>query len=203
MPTVAIITFLIIGILQMAEGEDVNAIRESTTGHSDNNNVVIGPISLRVPLGHIMLVRKDSEYCAIKFTRFWTGKTAEDRFAKYESYFQGDKSGDFLNMNVQVRKEELSSPKPWGIGRFSFSFGNRNVLCGHIKLEWTGEGWVYFTGSDQREGDYGIELAATQWTNIVEVNVFDPRLKWYRYDPKRRKKHIPIDKLWEESKQKS
>jgi hypothetical protein len=28
------------------------------------------------------------------------------------------------------------------------------------------------------------------------VNVFDERLKWYKYDPKREDKKIPIEELW-------
>ena len=160
------------------------------------NDVGVTPIQLAVPLGRIILVRKNSEHCVIKFIQFWTGKTEEDYFANYESYYQGDKSGNFSKKNVQVRKEELSSPKPWGIGRFAFSFGNRDVLCGDIKLGWSSKGWISFYGSDQREGDYGIELAPTQWTDVSQVDVFDPRVDWYRYNPKRKRINIPIDKLW-------
>jgi hypothetical protein len=29
------------------------------------------------------------------------------------------------------------------------------------------------------------------------VNVFDPRVKWYRYDEKRERIFIHIDRLWE------
>ncbi len=173
----------------------MSADKGDSTVSSEPDHAVVGPVALKVPLGRIILVRKDSEYCAIKFIQFWTGKTEEDWFASYESYYQGDKSGDFSRKTVEVRKEKLSSSKPRGIGRFAFSFGNRDVLCGHIKLEWTDKGWVYFYGSDQREGDYGIELAAIPWTDISRVNVFDPRVKWYRYDPERKRVNIPIDKL--------
>ncbi len=162
------------------------------------NDVVIGPNAVRVPLGRISLVRKNKEYCAVKFTGFWTGKTEEDWYATYESYYQGDKTGDFSNRNVQFRKEKLSSPQPRGIGRFAFSFGNRDVLCGSVKLEWTGKGWLYFYGSNQKEGDYGVELAPTKWTDISQVNIRDPRLRWYRYDQERKRVNIPIDQLWED-----
>lgn len=197
---VTIALFSLMFLMQITEPEGVSAYMADTSKPSESNDVGVGPNALRIPLGRIILVRKDSEYCAIKFTQFWTGKTEEDRFASYESYYQGDKSGDLSNKNVQVRKEQLSSSKPRGIGRLAFSSGNRDVLCGQIRLEWTDKGWVYFYGSDQKEGDYGIELAATQWTDISQVNVFDPRLQWYRYDPKRKRINIPIDKLWRDTR---
>ena len=164
----------------------------------ESNDVVITPVAVRVPLGRILLVRRNLEYCAVKFTRFWTGKTAEDLFAAYESYHQGDKTGNFLNKNVQVRRDELSFPKPRGIGRLAFSFGNKDVRCGSIRLFWFGQGWVYFYGSNQKEGDYGIELAPSKWTDIGEVNVVDAHLKWYRYDAKRQEVRIPVDRLLDE-----
>ena len=46
-----------------------------------------------------------------------------------------------------------------------------------------------------RRGDYGIELSPTKWEGIQEVNVHDPRLKWYRYDENRESVDIPLDNL--------
>jgi len=162
------------------------------------SEVIITPVAVKIPIGRILLVRKSSEYCAVRFERFWTGKTSQDLFAAYESYYQGDKMGDFSNKNVEHRKAELSFPKPRGIGRFAFSFGNKDVQCGPIKLFWFGQGWTYFYGSSQEEGDYGIELASTKWTEISEVNVFDSRIRWYRYDAKREDMKIPVDRLWDD-----
>ena len=160
------------------------------------NDVVIAPNAVIVPIGRIMLIRKGSEYCAIKFTEFWTGNTEEDRYAKYESYCQGDGTGDLLNKNGQFKKGELSAPKPRGIGRLAFSFGNRNVLCGPIKLQWSGKGSIYFYSEGQKQDDYGIQLAPTKWTDVSQVNVFDARLKWFGYDAKRQRMVVPIDQLW-------
>jgi hypothetical protein len=161
------------------------------------NEVHIGNTAIVMPLGKILLVRRDSEYCAIKFTKFWTGKTEDDLFAKYESYYQGDKTGNFTNKNVKLKKEELSFPKPRGIGRLAFSFGNMNIECGTVKLLWTGQGAVHFYREGQHQGDYGIELAPTPWTDISQVNVRDPRIKWYRYDEKRKRVNIPLEHLWD------
>jgi hypothetical protein len=165
-----------------------------------SDEVGLSPNAIRVPAESILLVRKKTEYCAIKFTKFWTGETLEDEYATYESYYQGDKTGNFTNKNVKFKKGELSRPRLRGIGRLSFSFGNTDIECGSIKHFWSGKGWVYFFNSKQNQGDYGIELSPTKWTDISRVNVFDTRLRWYRYDPDRQREKFPIDRLWDDIK---
>lgn len=161
------------------------------------NDVHIGKTAVVIPLGKILLVRRDSDYCAIKFTEFWTGKTEQDVYAIYESYYQRDKTGDFSKKTVEFRKDKLAFPKPRGIGRLAFSFGNRTICCGSLKLKWAGRGSVFFSAEGEKQGDSGIELAPTIWTDISEVEVFDPRIKWYRYDEERKRMNISIDQLWE------
>lgn len=96
-------------------------------------DVWIAPNSIRIPTGLLLLVRRHKDYGAIKFTKDWTGKTPEDEYATYESYFQGDTTGSFTNQNVQFRTGELSRPSLRGFGRFSFSLGNIDIRCGPIK----------------------------------------------------------------------
>lgn len=182
------------------DGGDVLAFYYGDAGSPGPNDVHIGKTIIEMPLEKILLVRRHSEYCAIKFTRFWTGKTEEDYFAIYESHCQSDKSGDFSKKNIHFKREKLSFPKPRGIGRLAFSHGNKEIKCGSFRLFWAGKGSVHFFGEDQKDGDYGIELAPTKWTNISEVNVFDPRLKWYRYDENRKRINIPADQLWKDNK---
>jgi hypothetical protein len=153
-----------------------------------------------MPLGKIVLVRKDSQYCAVKFTEAWTGETAFDHFASYESYYQGDGTGDLSKNNVQFTKDQLAWRRRVGLGRLlTFPAGPQNleVKCGPMKLFWSSGGSIYFRGHAKKEDDYGIELAPTKWTDISQVNVFDPRLMWYRYDGKRKDIYIPIDQLLE------
>ncbi len=169
------------------------------------DEVHIGSTAIVIPLGNILLARKDSEYVAIKFTKFWAENTTEvgtvfvsagsDLYALYESYCQVDKTGDFSKSNVQVKKDKLSNTKPRGIGRFALSFGRDEIECGNIKLLWSGEGSVHFYHRGQPMGDYGVELSPTKWMDISQVNVFDPRLKWYKFDTDgtRRRVNIPIN----------
>ncbi|MDO8723840.1 MAG: hypothetical protein Q7J31_16665 [Syntrophales bacterium] len=168
------------------------------------NDVHLGPNAIGMPVGRLLLIRKGDDYCAVRFTHNWTGETDYDQHAEYESYYQGDKTGNFRSANVKYRKEEVYYTKP------SFSiFGHpvrigakRDIHCGPIELWWSAGPFltfVSFNRHDQKQGDYyGIELAPTKWSNISEVNVFDPRLKWYRYDERRQRANIPIDRLWDD-----
>ena len=164
------------------------------------DNIIVRPNAIGMPLGKILLIRKDSDYGAIKFIKFWTGKAEDDLYATYESYYQDDKTGDFTNNNVRFTKEQLHSPKPsFSLFGHPYAFGvKEDIKCGPIRLLWSGRGTVYFFKSFQRQGDYGIELAPTKWTDISQVNVSDPRLKWYRYDASRKDGKIPVDQLWED-----
>lgn len=179
-------------------GKSVLAFYYGDVGIPGPDDVHIGKSAIVMPLGKILLVRRDSDYCAIKFMKFWAGKTEKDLYARYESYCQDDKTGDFSKLNVRVRKAELSFPKPRGIGRLAFSFGNKEIDCGPVRLFWSGQGAVHFYSEGQKQADYGIELAPTKWTDILQVNVVDPRLKWYRYDENRKRMNIPADRLWDD-----
>lgn len=89
------------------DGGDVLAFYYGDAGSPGPNDVHIGKTIIEMPLEKILLVRRHSEYCAIKFTRFWTGKTEEDYFAIYESHCQSDKSGDF-SKKIYTLKEKSS-----------------------------------------------------------------------------------------------
>lgn len=173
----------------------------------DPNMLVIAPNAISIPVGRILLVCKESNYCAIKFTETWKGESAEDSFAKYESYYQGDGTGDFSKDNAKFNKALLAERAhiPYirifpRLGGYPAGPENMQIKCGPIKLAWSGGwNWVYFNERTWKSGDHGIELAPTKWSDISQVNVFDPRLKWYRYDDKRKDMYIPIDQLWEDT----
>jgi hypothetical protein len=193
------ITLCMIVLFLMGES-GMTAPKNGQDVGSPGPNIIIRPHAIIMPLGKILLIRRDSDYGSIKFTKFWTGKTEDDLYATYESYYPGDKTGDFTNKNAKFSKEELHSPKPsFSLFGHPFAFGaKKEIRCGPIKLWWTGRGTVYFFERYQREGDYGIEFAPTKWTDISQVNLSDPRLKWYRYDANRKDIKIPVDQLWED-----
>jgi len=163
----------------------------------------IGPNCVGVPAGRIILIRKGSDCCAVRFPKFWTGKTREEWYATYESYYQGDGSGDFSSKNVEFRRGEVSD---LGFGSFLGSHyyrGDRNFQCGKIRLQWSGQerSWVCFYAFGQTERDHGYALAPTNWTDISEVDVSDPKLVWYKYDAKRKDYYLPIDEVWASPKE--
>jgi len=188
----------------MTAVEEIGVSGQESGGVYATELVNIAPNCVVMPLGRIALIRRGSEYCAVKFTETWKGKTESARFANYESYYQGDGTGDFSSKNVQFTKDTLVY-RISVLGRlYPVPFGRRNldIKCGPVQLFWSDKGTVYFFGSKQKEGDYGIEIAPTRWTEISQVNVFDPRLKWYRYDGKRKDIYISIDQLWEDGEEK-
>jgi hypothetical protein len=159
------------------------------------NDVRVGPNCVTVPVGRILLVRQGLQYCAIKVVDAWTGKTEEYWYGSYESYYQADGTGDFSNKNVEFRKRKLSTLPPWGFGGLHFARGNPYIRCGPIRLLWSFKSTIYFSDSAIRPG---VELSPTKWTNISQVNVFDKRLRWYRYGENPKSRYIPMDQLWED-----
>ena len=156
---------------------------------------------VETPMGRIILVRKDHSYCAINYHEFWTRDDGRKRYASYESYYQGDGSGDFSKKNVKCRNGTVSSLGPFIFyGLWHSERGELNIKCGPIRLCWgggKGHGAVYFFGAGMgEEYQYTIELAPTPWTDISQVNVHDPRIWWYRYLTRRWNLYIPLPELW-------
>ncbi len=167
---------------------------------SELSEVHIAPNAIAVPVGRILLIRKEADYCIVRFTKNW-GKTGYDQRVEYESYYLGRKSVNTSGKDVQYRKEEVYYKKPlFSIFGHGVTKGAKvNVRCGPIELWWSAgpqRTWLYFNRSDQDQRDYGIELAPTPWETAEEVNLKDPRIKWYRYDEKRTIVIVPLEKLW-------
>ena len=183
-----------IGDEAMAVGEKV--VRESVAPQ----DVLIENNGIRMPLGVILLARKESNYCAIKFLKIWVGKTDEEWFASYEFYCQDDGTGDFSKENVKVTRGEFTYPSLHGFGRLAFRFGIKaDIRCGNLRLTWSTETKVPFYDLTKDKGFDEVELAPTIWTDVSHVNVFDPRIEWHQYKgPAFETVRIPLDKLWKE-----
>ena len=162
----------------------------SLSGTGQQKNLSLCPILL-------------DHYSAVRFTKAQRGHDAkpgttfnsgEESFsAEYDWYFQGDGSGDFTQSGVLSGHEQLARKPLKGIGRFAFQTGQIYVKCGPFKLRWMFPTRVAFYSTGVTPGDYGIELAPTKWAEIKEVDVLDPRLKWYRYDANRKSVEIPLN----------
>jgi hypothetical protein len=165
------------------------------SGPPKSDEVHIGSAYIMIPPEKILIVRKEGHYCAIKFTKLWTGKNKDDSFASYESYCQMNNTSGFSMGNIQTFKGKLSYYAPRGIGRLSFSFGNAEIKCGSIKLISFGQGEVLFDPTGQNSYDHGIELAPTNWDNISDVDISDSRLRWYKFDSRRKHVNIKINEF--------
>jgi len=143
---------------------------------------------ISVPVDRFILIKRGEEYWALKFTEIKENK------AKYIWYYQGDGSGDFLKKNAKKGKGKASDIYWSLIGRLAFQFGDMYIRCKNLKLDWSPNSWIYFTNTEGY--DIGISMAPTKWRDIKEVNVFDKRLKWYRYDENRKKIYIKAEDLW-------
>ena len=183
---------MIIVILIFCSGNSLNS-----ADLKGADSFIIAPNGIKMPKGRIMLLRRGGEYGAIKVIDFGGKPDNPPWFADYESYYQVDQSGDFTKHNVQVRKEKVSLSKTYGIALLGlgWAFGKYNIECGPIKLLWTDGFCVYFYSREQDEGDYGIEFSPTKWTELSQINIFDARLKWYKFDAGRQHIQISVDQL--------
>ena len=182
---------------------------------------------VKMPLNRILLIHKESSYCALKFIRAWVEmdeerlrkytdsirqggvtaesakKASEKKYALYESYLNKDGVLDGISGGILRREGTVSLLPLRGPFRpFVYQPGNGCVECGGIKLLWSYKTGVSFIplGKSSDERDYGVELAPTPWTRIEEVNAKDLRIRWYRYDAKRETTYIPVGELWKSNR---
>ncbi len=153
------------------------------------DEVYLGGAMVAGALGRILLIRKGSEFCALKFTNTWLGRRPGEHYTSYEYYYQGDGSGEFSKENVKSGKGEFFYPgRTVYLGHPSYLPGRVDTIrFGKIKIEWTYTTVVRFRGN---------EVAPTPWTSITEVNLKDPRIRWYRKDRGRERTTMHIDQLW-------
>ena len=160
-------------------------------------DVRLGRDYIALPVGRILLVNIGSRYCAIKFTKAWEGEPGDEYFAEYESYYQGDGTGDFSKTNVKHTQGELWRKTPIGIGRlWIISRLENSIRCGPFVLTWGYGTNVYFTATKPID-EKRVRAAPTVWSRISEVNVIDPRLKWYGANDITERTRIPLDRLWD------
>lgn len=146
------------------------------------DEVRIDTVVLQMPLDRLLLVRKGTEYCAVKFTQFRENEIARTGHALYELYLLGDGSEGLTGLAPE--SGELLDPRLYGVYPFQFTKEKKKkiIVCGDVKLLWHFDGALYFHGPDFHwPGSQEAELAPTPWKSISEVNVRDRRLKWYRY----------------------
>jgi hypothetical protein len=157
----------------------------------------VGKTSVAAPLGRFLLVKRGTTSCVIKFTGF--RREGNYEYAEYDWHHQEDGSGDYSKPNVLSGHGRLRDTPSIGIGRFAFKpTATLYVTCGSLEVFWGYPIALTFSrnvGGDPRT-DPDLELAPTKLINIRDVNLRDPRLKWYKLDDGRpRTTFIPLEDL--------
>jgi hypothetical protein len=180
------------------------------------NNVRISKNGVSVPLKYFTLIRLGKTYGAIRLTDYrvqgqksspiGVSSFVQNINADYESYYQGDGTGNFMMYNVIRYKSD--SPNSINYAKKPVALGKSWVYCGPLKIGWTSHSKrinyldLIAMRNNQRDSEEDIssyEIAATKWTDIAQVNVFDSRIKWVKpYELKDNQEIIiPINKLWD------
>jgi hypothetical protein len=165
-----------------------------------SQRIAIWITGLRIPVGRMLLVRKNNNLCALRFTKvFHEGSYQKPSsvayYADYEWFYSDEGGGRLGNSKLKSGRGRLDE-KHTGYGH-PFDVSANNVIeCGSFRLGWNPPSTVWFHIGVDSKGDVGNELAPTKWTDIADVNSNDPRLRWYKYGQIRDELFIPIDQLW-------
>ncbi len=186
------LAFILLAILSVPLFDAISARAGEDVPPPRPLEVQLGPEYIIMPIGRILLLRRDQEYCAVKFLRFWNGEAAEERYAEYDAYEPPKGTGSFDDKRTETFRRQASSTRPQGIGFLSFNKGNREIRCGSFRLPWSGAGTVHFEERGKKESGPEIELAPTYWKDVSKVNTGDFRVIWYAHDDRREKINVPI-----------
>jgi len=153
--------------------------------------------------GRIVLVREQQHVCAIRFgkasrardsrkpTSFDSGEESFD--TEYEYRYEDGPDRRF-SAKASSGKGAVSRGPLRGIGRLIWPSSRARIDCGAI------EGMSWYYPSMLWMGDKGPtmsgqrQFAPTGWRDFAQVDLRDPRLKWYSHSPGR-ELQIPLGEL--------
>ncbi|OGL45191.1 MAG: hypothetical protein A2149_00195 [Candidatus Schekmanbacteria bacterium RBG_16_38_11] len=151
-----------------------------------SNVYIVKSNAVFVPIGKCIILKKGNQYGVIKFI------LAEEKKAIYEWAYNINPNGFFSQQHSLFGKSKLKNffIPIWGGG---IQLGNMYIKCGEIIMGWSSKSWVSLSNYEGR--DSGIEVSPTGWSSLEDVNVFNKKLKWYKFDSSRKEKIIPIENL--------
>ena len=161
---------------------------------------------ISAPLNRLLLIRDGDQICAIRFTKFkrmWDRGNAttftsaeENMYAEYDWYYVKNGFTDASSSDVVMGHAEVRRKPTYGIGRLNFQLGgNRSVKCGPFE-----QAWLYpISISMQQEFPIPSQgrrhFAPTAWHDWRDVNLNEPRLRWFQYGELQSELLIPIKDL--------
>lgn len=169
-----------------------------------SQGALIQTVGVSLPVGRLLLIRRGADLCVVRFTKFHRGHDAkpktwfhsgyENFYAEYE-WYRPELNGDFRGLDGKRGYGMLRRGAVVGLLflNLGFPLGTDDVECGSLTPE-----WFYPTGVSFLVGtryDHKLELAPTQWTELSQINLTDPKLKWYRYNESQADAFIPLKEL--------
>ena len=161
------------------------------------DGVGIVSICIVMPVGRVLLINRENFMGAVKF--FQNEERPDGTYSKYE-YFEYETSGFKKAKEGEVLLRKPSSGK----GMF-FHHGPYEMAGPPLKLKnfslfahaaGTDHATVYFSNARYKP-DSKVRMAPTPWKDISEVNLSDPRIRWFSYGNQESRKLIQIDKIWD------
>ena len=150
-----------------------------------------------MPVGRVLLIERGSFLGGVKFIH--NEQKADGIYSKYECF-------EFQNGRIKkIREGELLLKNPSKGKGFLFHSGPNSLFGPPLKIKdftlsaaagGLEHSTIYFE-SKPNKPDRKVRMAPTPWVELREINLSDPRIKWFAYDEKREWKVIPIDKIWD------
>ncbi len=174
---------------------------EETDDNDPNSYAYIGTVAIAAPLNYFLIVKKSNDICAIRFTGYRRGDDEkkpslfsggeESLYAEYDWYYLGTNK-KFVGKTGHVKLSRTSTVQI--LGFHAFMPGVSDIKCGELRLAWSYPIAVTYLGGG---GVYLLDagIALTSWTDIAQVDLANPNLRWYFYDSGRAKKYIHVKEL--------
>lgn len=190
------------------ESGKFRADRETYLENSETKSRTHGTVyatAVGAPIGRLLLMRKGSELCAIRFTEYHRGGDGkpttmfhagdETLYAEYDWFELGNSAALGQKENAASGHEKLVRKPIVGFGHLRIKRGEFYVKCGSLSAEWVYPNEVSLIEPYGVGPSNGIDLAPTQWCEIQQVDRNAPSLVWYKYDDNRRELYLPLGQL--------
>jgi hypothetical protein len=153
--------------------------------------------------GRIILIREHQHLCAIRFEKPSRARDAraatsfdsgEENFsASYEFRYEDSPDRRF-SARAWSGKGEVARGPLRGIGRLVWPSSRARIDCGAIEaMSWYYPSMVWMGDKDSTLAGER-RFAPTAWSEFPQVDLQDPRLKWYSHFPGR-ELQIPLSEL--------
>jgi hypothetical protein len=151
------------------------------------------------PFKCFLLIQDGDALCAIRFTNFVRGQDArppsiwtsgdETLTSVYEWHVLARTDGKVTSKRHGQAIAQFTAPR--GFGHLIVAGGYDNVQCGDKQYNWIYPDAVHFPSGPNSP----MRMAPTKWTEVSQIQVDDPSLKWFAADKSRADVRIPRERL--------